>query len=70
MTRWLATLNVLSLMRTRDLSRARAAKEARTTPETVMRYAGVALRLDDLTKKCGTEAFVGIAMFCGETFCQ
>ena len=39
-----AALEVLSLMRTKGLSRSKAAKEARTTSKTVMRYAGVALR--------------------------
>lgn len=45
-----AALEALSLMRTRGLSRTKAAKEAHTTPATVMRYAGAALRKDESGK--------------------
>jgi len=39
-----SALEVLSLMRTKGLSLAKAAKQAHTTPKTVVRYAGAALR--------------------------
>ena len=40
----------MSLMRTRGLSRARAAIELHTTPKTVMRYVGIALRREESGK--------------------